>query len=141
MSIRLKLDGFDDMMRQIEKAQGTVKPAAEQCARVSANVMDAELKTQMSKAGVKGDLIADMPAPTVENDHGLITARVGYKKGAYDPKNLSTGYKVLFLNYGTPHRKEHGQVKARGFVLKAKRKAKPKIKKEQQKTLHEILKG
>lgn len=141
LPINLKLDGFEDMMRQIQKAEGSVKGATQRCMNASAKVMDAELKTQMSKAGVQGDLIAEMPASTVQYQHGLLTASVGYKKGAYDPNNLSTGYKVLFLNYGTPHRKKHGQVKARGFILKAKRRAKPKIKKEQEKTLHEILKG
>ena len=141
MSIKLELEGFDDMMRQIQKAQGNVKPACERCAAASASIVDAELKAQMSSAGVDGRLIAEMPAPTIENDYGKITARVGYKKGAYNPDSLSTGYKVLFLNYGTPHRTKHGQVKARGFIQKAKRSSKPKVKKAQQDTLKEIIKG
>ena len=141
MSIYLKVEGFDDMMQKIQKAQGSVKSATKQCARISGNIMNAELKAQMSSAGVDGGLIAEMPAPEVEDDYGLITARAGYRKGSYDPDNLSTGYKVLFLNYGTPYRTKHGQVKARGFIKKAKRRAKPKIKKEQEKALHDILKG
>ena len=141
MSIKLNLDGFDEMMKQIEKAQGSVKGATKQCLNKSAQVMDAELKAQMQAANVPAHTIEAMPAPIVEDDHGLMTAKVGYKKGAYDPHNLSTGYKVLMLNYGTPNRTKHGKVKARGFILKAKRKAKPKIKKEQEQTLHDILKG
>ena len=82
-----------------------------------------------------------MPSYELENDHGFITARVGYKKGLYDPHNLSDGYKVVFLNYGTPRRTRHGKVKARGFISKAKSRAKPKMRKEQEKTLNDILRG
>lgn len=141
MSISLKLEGFNDMMRKIQKAEGNIKPATEKCLKVSANVIDAELKAQMTTANVPAHLVAEMPAPVIENDHGLITAKVGYRKGPYNPRNLTTGYKVLFLNYGTPNRKMHGKVKARGFIQKAKRSAKPKIKKEQEAALKEILKG
>ena len=141
MSIELKLTGFDDLIREIQKAEGSVKSATKQCMNKSAQVMDAELKAQMQVANVPAHTIAAMPAPEVKEDHGLITAKVGYKKGAYNPDNLSTGYKVVMLNYGTPNRKQHGKVKARGFIQKAKRKAKPKIKKEQEATLKDILKG
>lgn len=141
MSIELKLEGFDEMLKQIQKAEGDIKPVCEKCAKISGEVMNAELSAQMSSANVPAHLIAEMPAPVVENEHGLITTKAGYKKGAYDPHNLSTGYKVLFLNYGTPNRKSHGKVKARGFIAKAKRKAKPKIKKEQEAALKQILKG
>lgn len=141
MSIKMQLDGFDDLLKQIEKAGGKVQPAAETAMKKSADIMDAELRAQMSQANVPANLIDEMPAPSIKNDYGLITARVGYKKGAYDPNNLSTGYKVLFLNYGTPHRKEHGQIEARGFIQRAKRRAKQKIKKVQESTLKDILKG
>lgn len=141
MSIKLRFEGFDELIGKIEKAGGSVESATKQCLQKSARIMDAELKAQMKTANVSAHLISDMPAPTIEDDHGLITARVGYKKGAFDPHNLSTGYKVVMLNYGTPNRSKHGKVKARGFILKAKRKAKPKIKKEQEATLKDILKG
>ena len=82
-----------------------------------------------------------MPPPTIKNDHGKITAECGWKKGSYDPKSPSVGYKVVFMNYGTPRRSKHGQVKPSGFIQKAKNKAKPKIKKTQENALKEILKG
>ena len=141
MSIKLKLEGFDDLIKQIEKAGGSVQSATMQCMQKSGKIMDAELRAQMASAGVDGRLIAEMPAPSIENDFGLITARVGYRKGAYDPDNPTTAYKVIFLNYGTPNRKKHGQVKKRGFIRKAKNRAKPQIKKEQEATLKDILKG
>ena len=141
MSINLKLEGFDELLKEIEKAQGNVQNATVQCMRQSADIMQNTLKAEMQKADVSSDLIEAMPSPEIENDYGLITARVGYKKGAYDPKNPTDAYKVIFLNYGTPNRSKHGQVKARGFIQKAKRKAKKPIQSQQEKTLKEILKG
>lgn len=141
MSIKLKLEGFDDLLKQIEKAGGNAQNAATKAMRESAGVVNEQLKAEMSSASVKPRLIAAMPAPKIQNDFGRITAHVGYIKGAYDPKNLSDAYKVLFLNYGTPHRSKHGKIKARGFIQKAKKKSRPKIKKIQEETLKEILKG
>ena len=141
MSIKLQLDGFDELLKKIEKAGGSIDAAAETCLKKSANIMEAELKTQMSKADVDAALINRMPAPTIEKDGNRMTARVGYKKGAYNPNNISDGYKVVFLNYGTPKRKKHGKIKARGFIAKAKKKAKPQIKRQQETTLDEIFRG
>ncbi len=139
MSIKIKLEGFDDLLARIEQAGGTIDDAAEACIEKSAQIMQDELKTQMEKSGVGSDLINRMPSPTIEKDGNRLTARVGYKKGAYDPKNLSDGFKIVFLNYGTPKRKKHGKLKARGFIQRAKKKAATKIKKQQEQTLNEIL--
>lgn len=137
----MKLDGFEQLLREIQKAEGNVEKATKTCMQKSAAIMQDTLKSEMQKAKVDGNLINAMPPPEIENNHGLITARVGYKKGAYNPDNLSDGYKVVFLNYGTPHRKKHGKVVARGFIQKAKRKAKKPIQQQQENTLKEILKG
>lgn len=141
MSIKLKLDGFDELLSEIEKAGGTIDGAVESCIKQSAGIMHDELKAQMTAAKVDGGLINRMPSPEIENEGNRHTARVGYKKGAYDPRNPSDGYKVVFINYGTPHRSKHGQIAERGFIQKAKKKANTKIKKAQKQTLDEILKG
>ena len=141
MSIKIKLDGFDDLLKQIERAGGTIEKATDECIKRSATIMEEELKAQMHKADVDSELINRMPAPSFENEGNRYMARVGYKKGAYNPSNLSDGYKVVFRNYGTPKRKLHGQVKARGFIQAAKKKAKPQIKRQQEQTLNEILGG
>lgn len=141
MSIKLNLDGFDDLLDKIEKAGGTVDGAAKKCLQKSAQIMHDELKTQMQAADVDSDLINRMPPPEVEANGNRHTARVGYKKGTYDPKNPSDGYKVVFANYGTPHRSEHGKQPAKGFIQKAKKKANTKIKKAQKETLNEIIGG
>lgn len=147
MSIRLKLDGFNELLKEIEKAQGNVQKATEKCMKQSAELMQAELKSEMQKSNVSGSLIGRMPNYKVENDYGKITATVGYEKGEYNSKNPSDAYKVIFINYGTPNRKKHGKIPGKhskiklGFIQRAKKKAKPKIKKQQEQTLQEILKG
>lgn len=139
MSIKLKLSGFDELFDLIRMADGDADKAAEDCLRESAQVMHRELQSQMQKAGVDSGLIARMPQPQIEKDGNAMIARVGYKKGAYNPDNLSDGYKVVFLNYGTPKRSEHGKIVARGFIDKAQRKAKSQIKKKQAETLNKII--
>jgi HK97 gp10 family phage protein len=141
MSITLKLDGFDDLLSEIEKAGGTIDGAAKKCLQKSADIMHDELKKQMTAANIDGGLINRMPSPEVEIEGNRYTARVGYKKGAYDPHNPSDGYKVIFANYGTPRRSEHGQQPEKRFIEKAKKKAKSKIKKTQKQMLDEILGG
>lgn len=141
MSIKLDLNGFDDLFAQITKAGGTVDDAAKSCLTESAQIMQSELKAQMQASGVDSDLINSMPPPEVEAEGNRYTARVGYKKGNYNPDNPSDGYKLVFLNYGTPHRKKHGKVVARGFIQRAKKKASPKIKKAQKETLNKIIGG
>lgn len=135
----LQLQGFDDLLEKIQKAGGSIDQAADSCLRQSAQVMQKELKAQMQAAGVDGDLINSMPPPQTTVKNNRYSAAVGYKKGDYDPNNPSDGYKVVFLNYGTPRRTKHGKVAARGFIQKAKKKARPQIKKAQQDTLEKIL--
>lgn len=139
MSIKLQLSGFDDLFEQIKKAEGNVDNAAEQCLEESAQIMQSELKVQMQKSGVDSDLINRMPTPELKKDGNTLIARVGYKKGAYNPDDLSDGFKVVFLNYGTPKRSKHGKVEAKGFIDKAQRKAKTQIKKKQEETLKKII--
>jgi hypothetical protein len=141
MSITLRLEGFDELLKKIEAAGGTIDSAAKQCITESADIMHNELITQMKAANVDSALINRMPAPDVETSHNFFAARVGYKKGAYDPNNPSDGHKVVFANYGTPRRSKHGQQPAKGFIQNAKKKADSKIKKSQKDTLNKILGG
>lgn len=137
--IKVKFSGFEELLDKIQKAGGTIERATESCVKESAQIMQAELKSAMQSANVDSGLINRMPPPEIEIEGNRYTARVGYKKGSYDAANLTDGYKVVFLNYGTPRRSEHGKVEARGFIQKAKKKATPKIKKAQATTLEKIL--
>ena len=139
MSIKLKLQGFEELLKDIEKAGGEMNKAVESTMRQSAATMQTELKAQMQSAGVDAHLIGAMPPFEVQTEGNRTTARVGYKKGAYNPDNPSDGYKVVFLNYGTPYRQKHGKVVGKGFIQTAKQKASRPIKKQQKETLKKIL--
>lgn len=139
MAIKLQFSGFDELLEQIEKAGGTIDKAVDSCMKQSAQIMQSELKNEMKLSGVDNDLIARMPAPEIQQDGNTMIARVGYKKGAYNPNNISDGYKVVFLNYGTPKRSKHGKLEARGFIDRAQKKARKRIKKAQKEALEKIL--
>lgn len=129
----LNLSGFDELIKKIEGAGGTVDGAVDTCMQQAAQVLQKEQKAAMRKKKVATDLINRMELPTVEKDGNTVTARVGYKKGAYDPKNLSDGYKAVFINYGTP------RISPRKFIEAAKKKAKPQVMKAAEETFNKIL--
>ena len=139
MAIKLQLSGFDELLEQIEKAGGTIDRAVESCLNQSAHIMQSELKSEMQKSGVDSDLIDRMPTPELQKDGNTMIARVGYKKGAYNPNDISDGYKVVFSNYGTPRRSKHGKIEAKGFIDRAQKNARKRIKKAQREALEKIL--
>lgn len=150
MAIILKISGFEDLLNDIAEAGGSINKAADSALRQSAQIMQTELKSEMQSSNVPGDLVNAMPPFDVETSGNRIYARVGYKKGSYNPDNISDGYKVVFLNYGTPNRKIHGQIHEGsgtrsggalrlGFIQRAKKKAKPKMQKAQKAAFDKIL--
>lgn len=142
MSIRLNLDsGFQKMIKDIELSQNDVKRVANACIHESANVMQTELKSAIVGASppLSGSLASQLPAPKVTASGDVFEAKVGYESTAYNPKNLSSYHKALFANYGTPYRRYHGKERKRGFIPKAKRRAKPRIKKAQETAFKKIL--
>lgn len=146
MSIRLKLEGFDELLKEIEAAGQSMKSAVESTMKESAQTMQEQLKSEMRKANVPNDLVERMPLPSVTASDTNVYAEVGYHKGPYNPNDLSDGYKVVFLNYGTPNRKKHGKIQKGGkiklgFIKRAKSKARPILRKQQEETLKKILSG
>lgn len=131
--IQVQLYGFDDLLKKIEAAGGSINGAVDSCMKQSAQIQQKELKAQMRKAKVKDSLTNRMPPPEIKWNGNACIARVGYKKGDYDPDHLSDGYKAVFINYGTP------RISPREFIKKAQTKAKPQIKKAQEETLNKIL--
>lgn len=134
--ITIKLDGFEEMLKDIEAAGGTINKAVDSAMKQSAQIVYSELKKQMQGASPKAvdsGLINRMPPPTVKWDGNECKAEVGYKKGSYNPKNLTDGYKAVFINYGTP------RIAPRKFIEKAKRKSKQPIKKAQEQAFKKIL--
>lgn len=138
MAIKLKLDGFDELLREIEAAGKSADTAAESAVKAGAQAMQSELQSALQAASESG-LASRLPAPQIEKRGGAIVARVGFDRTPYDPKRPSDYFKAVFLNYGTPYRTKHGKEGARGFVTKAKRRARPKIQKAQKDALQKIL--
>ena len=108
--ISLKLKGFDKLLEEIQRANGDIKAATEQAMNKSVAVVEKELHQHCDAAGVPSSISSAIRADRAQWRGNVCEAEVGWKLGAYDPKNPSQGHKAIFLNYGTPHRKKHGKV-------------------------------
>lgn len=149
MSVNLK--GFEKLLDQIQEAGKDVNKAAEKAIKEEAKIYEEELKAEAKSRGIPDDIISEIKTElTAKND--TYTTKVGWKLGNYDTRKPSKGYKALFLNYGTVRRQtargeNRGSIpkghehypKAEQFIYNAKKKARPKIKKSQQKILKKIL--
>lgn len=138
MAIKLKLDGFDDLLKQIEEAAGSADRGAEAAVNASAQIMDNALREELKAVG-ENDLARRMPKPTVTKEGGSYSASVGFPSAQYNPRKPADYFKAIFLNYGTPNRTKHGKEAARGYIAKAKKKARPKIKKAQKEALEKVI--
>lgn len=138
--IRLELDkGFQKWLKDVELSQQDIKRVASGCMRESAHIMESELRSSITGSGLSSHLASEMSPSVIEESGDVFTAKVGYESTAYNPRNLSPYFKAMFANYGTPYRKRHGKERARGFVAKAKKKARPKIKKAQKAAFEKII--
>ena len=138
MAIKLNLDGFDELISEIEKAGGAANRAAESALSASAVIMENELRAQLN-AVTESDLAQRIPRFRIKRSGDAYRAEVGFESTPYNPRDPSDYHKAVFLNYGTPFRSKHGKEDARGFITKAKRRARPQIKKAQKEALEKIL--
>lgn len=150
---------FQNLLEDIQKAQGNVEQATWDAARAGGREMYKALEQEATASGVPAHLV-DKLAMQAERDAGgnRVACRVGWRmSGNYDPRNPADEYKVIFMNYGTPHRlakdgirvniggqwktltTDRGRVDGRGFIGRAKKKARPKVKKAQEAALKQIL--
>lgn len=147
MAIKINLKGFDKMLEQLQEAGGDVSKAAASAIRESAKVVENDLRTAASESGVPSDITSEIKTHT--SDVGdRYEAEVGWQMGNYDPKKPTAGYKAVFLNYGTVKRyTQKGQYRgeitkpaqSQQFIHKAKKAARPKVKKIQQEILKKAL--
>ena len=137
--LSITLEGFDEMIEQIRKAEGNVDSAIQTAVNAGASAAESALRSQCAASGVP-DSVTGAITRTVERTGNRYTVGVGWELGAYNPQNISQGYKAVFLNYGTPHRTKHGQTKARGFIAKAKKASLKPVKAAQQSALEKIMK-
>jgi HK97 gp10 family phage protein len=135
MAIKVEFKGFEELIEKLKDADKDVDKAVEKCVRKSAEIIDDQLRASMNSAGVAPSLIQDINPIRYAREGNSFSAEVGYKKGAYNPKDPSDGYKAIFINYGTP------KITPRNFIADTKKKSKNKVKKEQEKILNDILGG
>lgn len=158
-SIKLKLD-FDGMLEAIKDAGGDMNKAAMKAAEECAKMVHDELVSECNASGVSASVSNEIKhSVNVTGGGNQYEVEAGWKKGDYDPKNPSAAYKAIFLNYGTPKGPRHtekkthvqyngawvttsnrGQIVGRGFIDRAQKGAKKKVKKVQTEALQKMLK-
>lgn len=157
--IRLNVN-FAPLLEEIQRAGGNIDQAAAKVAKESTKIVRDALVSECQASGVPQSLINQIKAETKHDGANRYDCEIGWKKGEYNPKNPSAGYVAAFLNYGTARRtvklenarvringKWHtigtnrGALVAKGFIKRAKDKAKPQLKKAQEKMLKETLGG
>lgn len=127
--------GFDEIMSQIEELGGNIEEITKKCVLQAQQVMAEELKKEIKNSGIES--LADrVPDPNVYYGKNRFSARVGFKVGDYNPNNISDGFKAIFLNYGTYDGKV---IEGRYFIKKAKKNARPKIRKLEEETIKKVI--
>lgn len=140
----ISLEGFDDLIQQIEKAGGSVDNAVRKAIDDGAVAMEQSLRNECNAANVPSDITSQI---RIEKTGGNDTfkVKVGWDVPNYDPKNPSYAHKAIFLNYGTPQRqtkagKNRGRIVERGFIQKAKKKGGRQVKKAEKEAFEKIIK-
>ena len=133
MSIKLQLKGLEEMLEKLQAAGKDVDSAAKKCITESAKIVEKEYVAQMRASNVDQGLIDRMDPIRYETGNNTYAAKIGYKTGNYNPKDLTDGFKAIFINYGTP------RISPREFIAHMKKKAYPQVKKKQKEIFDEIM--
>jgi hypothetical protein len=132
------------LLNQIKKAGGDIEAATWDAARAGGRIYYQHLVEECKRSGVPDHLIDKIRFNCLRDASGnRYAVVVGWYMDAYDPTNPADGYKVVFLNYGTPRREStkgnRGFITGRGFIGRAKRKAQRPIKEAQKEFLNKVL--
>lgn len=145
--VAIQVNGFDSLLKKIQKAGGDIEQATWDAARAGGRVYYNILVEECKRSGVPENLINKIRFNCLRESNGnRYAVVVGWYMDNYDPANPSDGYKVVFLNYGTPRREtskgyDRGYIDGRGFIGRAKKKAHKPIKAAQQEFLNKLLGG
>ena len=154
--IKLKVD-FSGMLEKIKDAGGDIDDAAKKCADECSKIMNDELVSEAHASGVPSNDTSDIKhSVTINGNRYKVEA--GWKLGEYNPSNPSAGYKAIFINYGTARRAvkkdrvhhvigdgwktlgtNRGAITGLGFIDRAQKGAKKKIKAAQKDALNKML--
>ena len=141
--IKFEIKGFQKILDNIDKAEKDAERVAKASIEKCADIYQSELMTAAQSANVPRDLTSEIEKE-VNGKNGVYTARIGWKLGTYDPKKPSAGYKAMFLNYGTVRRQtregqDRGEIVGSQFIAKSKKRAKSKIKKQEQEIIEKVM--
>ena len=142
--VAIQVTGFDSLLNKIKKAGGDIESATWNAARAGGRVYYDTLVEECKRSGVPDNLIDKIRFNCLRDASGnRFAVVVGWHMDEYNPANPSDGYKVVFLNYGTPRREtakgNRGYITGRGFIGRAKKKAHRPIKQAQENFLKKIL--
>ena len=145
--IHIDLKGFEKQLAELNKKSEEIDKIASKAIKDSAKIVEAELKAEAVASAVPDSIINEMHTK-VSNKDDRYTADIGWELGSYSSKNPSVGYIAMFLNYGavrggaenrkTRRGQNRGKLQARQFIERAKKAAKPKIKRQMKKIIEEV---
>lgn len=145
--VHIDLKGFEKQLADLQKMGENVDKAASKAIKDSARIVESELRAEATASGVPASVTEEIEAKVTGKDDRY-TAEIGWELGSYSSKNPSVGYIAMFLNYGavrggTENRKtrrgqNRGKLQARQFIERAKKAAKPKIKRQMKKIIEEV---
>ena len=113
--LKLTLIGFDGLLEEIQSASGEIASATERALQSSANLLTNEIRSGAAQRNVP---TTDLINPTPKWSGNRCSVEVGFKLGAYDSVNPSSGYLALFKEYGAPAGGGVRTVKESGIVAK-----------------------
>ena len=113
--LKLTLIGFDGLLDEIQSASGEIASATERALQSSANLLTNEIRSGAAQRNVP---TTDLINPTPKWSGNRCSVEVGFKLGAYDSVNPSSGYLALFKEYGAPAGGGVRNVKESGIVAK-----------------------
>ena len=137
---------FDTLLKKIKKAGGDIEAATWDAARKGGRIYYNNLVEECKRSNVPDHLINKIRFNCLRDSSGnRFAVVVGWLMENYNPNDPADGYKVVFLNYGTPRREtstgaDRGYISGRGFIGRAKRKSTKPIKEAQQNFLNDLLK-
>lgn len=135
MKVKFSNKGFNEFIERLAKMGQDVDPVVKKALLRSANVTQHEINVAAEKHRNKGHMSYATITPTLEQvNKNAYRVYVGFD-GANNKQGLMH---AIFLNYGTPKRKEHGQVEATRFFEKAIKRAAKKRKAILENIINEI---
>lgn len=114
VGIKLDFDEFEKLIRAVAETEENADKWAKKYAYSLANDAVSNFYEKAKEKGVHDDITKELGAK-VTGSHGTYHVASGFELGTYNPKNLSQGYKAVFLNYGAARGGEEARETLKGL--------------------------